>query len=43
MKTIELDKKNINLLDLNPIEMRTVYSSHLKHVIIEPIFSKLKL
>lgn len=32
MKTIELDRKNINLLDLNPIEMRTVYSSHLKHV-----------
>ena len=32
LKTIELDKKNFNLLDINPEEMRTVYSSHLKHV-----------
>ena len=32
LKTIELDKKNFNLLDINPLEMRTVYSAHLKHV-----------
>jgi hypothetical protein len=32
-KTIELDKKRFDLLDINPSEMRTVYSSHLKHVI----------
>ena len=32
LKTIELDKKSFNLLDINPIEMRTIYSSHLKHV-----------
>jgi hypothetical protein len=30
-KTIELDKKSFSLLDINPIQMRTVYSSHLKH------------
>jgi hypothetical protein len=35
-KTIELDKKSFNLLDINPIEMRTIYSSHLKHVRISP-------
>jgi len=34
LKTIELDKKSFNLLDINPIEMRTIYSSHLKHVSI---------
>ena len=32
LKTIELDKKSFNLLDINPEEMHTVYSSHLKHV-----------
>lgn len=31
-KTIELDKKNISLLDINPLEMKTVYSSKLVHV-----------
>ena len=31
-RTIELDRKNFSLLEINPIEMRTVYSSHLKHV-----------
>lgn len=29
---IELDKKGFSLLDINPTEMRTVYSSHSKHV-----------
>lgn len=29
---IELDRKAFSLLDINPIQMRTVYSSHLKHV-----------
>jgi hypothetical protein len=33
LKTIELDKKIFNLLEINPEEMHTVYSSHLKHVI----------
>ena len=37
LKTIELDTKNFNLLDLNPLEMRTVYSSHLRHVNISSI------
>ncbi len=32
LKTIELDKKKFDLLDINPSEMRTIYSSHLKHV-----------
>ena len=32
LKTIEFDKKSFNLLDINPEEMHTVYSSHLKHV-----------
>jgi hypothetical protein len=32
LKTIELDKKSFNLLDINPEEMHTVYSSHSKHV-----------
>ena len=31
-KTIELDKKSFSLLDINPLEMRTVYSAHLQHV-----------
>lgn len=30
---IELDKKAFSLLDINPVQMRTVYLSHLKHVI----------
>lgn len=30
-KSIELDKKAFTLLDINPVQMRTVYSSHLKH------------
>ena len=34
-KTIELDKKNISLLDINPLEMKTVYSSKLSHVRID--------
>lgn len=29
---IELDKKAFSLLDINPVQMRTVYSTHLKHV-----------
>lgn len=29
---IELDNKSFSLLDINPVQMRTVYSSHLKHV-----------
>ena len=33
LKTIELDKKSISILDIDPSEMRTAYSSHLKHVI----------
>lgn len=28
--TIELDVKTLNLLEINPDDMRTVYSSHLK-------------
>jgi hypothetical protein len=32
IKLIELDKKSFNILDINPEEMHTVYSSHLKHV-----------
>lgn len=31
LKTIELDVKSFNLLDINPEDMRTVYSSHLRH------------
>lgn len=31
MKMIELDKKAFTLIDLNPEEMNTIYSSHLKH------------
>ena len=31
LKTIELDKKSFSLLDINPEDMRTVYSAHLKH------------
>jgi hypothetical protein len=30
---IELDSKSFSLLDINPAQMRTVYSSHLRHVI----------
>lgn len=29
---IELDNKAFSLLDINPVQMRTVYSTHLKHV-----------
>lgn len=29
---IELDNKSFSLLDINPVQMRTVYSAHLKHV-----------
>ncbi|RNA22400.1 WD repeat-containing 60, partial [Brachionus plicatilis] len=28
---IDLDRKNFSLLDINPIEMRTAYSAHLRH------------
>lgn len=28
---IELDRKNFSLLDINPVEMRTAFSAHLKH------------
>jgi len=31
LKTIELDKRSFSLLDINPEDMRTVYSAHLKH------------
>lgn len=31
---IELDSKAFTLLDINPVQMRTVYSTHLKHVIL---------
>jgi len=31
-KTIEFDKKSFSILDIDPTELRTAYSSHLKHV-----------
>ncbi len=31
LNTIELDQKSFSLLDINPEDMRTVYSAHLKH------------